>query len=1023
MSIRAIVPGLIALFLASGAMGYEVATHERLSSLAVEKSNLARNTAGLVALGIDSPSTTFTGSDGIPRPISDLIQKGARDEDNGLRPINHFYDPYRGRALTVPLAYASPDWALEDQGAISGGVQEFSYRHALDYFQFALKAPTKQTRDQNWGKLFESLGHVIHHVQDMAQPQHVRNDAHLDKAVIGDRSLYESCTNTAIANPLDPSGCGSPLAVPEYGSVTFPWGRDFWTTLQSGGDSYGRGRGMADFTNRNFVSKDTNFQLKNGQAAVNDNSDYPLPMPAGFHAKTLEELGAPNAAETCERLKNNPRARGVPNAKCEIEFYATDIYDAYTATSSTNDRASSLSIFDQYLELRENFQGYKTDRLFTLNRFNYAAAHPFLISRAVAYSAGLINHFFRGRMELGSADAEDGQIRIEIKNTSEAGNAFGPGTFTMYYDSSGGTRKALAIETGSDLGAGQFPSGATHALVIEPPEDLDMKAVNPFVLVYKGIIGAEEAVSGLVLDAPDAYQGFFFNVNTSDISDRIEGPRLIYKKGGQWKLHPQGNLPVGGAVDWKGWYKNGKPTRILTWAGNRRNRYGVGNYSAGIKRGGKLFAAAPFPVLGAALQKDAEGKEWVLAICEGADKDIVFKRPAKRSSSAALYDPNSAPEGWRKIGEFSNPPDLSSFRRPWLFNGDGTEAQTMRERKRASSFDRKPFTRLKIITSGFSAQMSDLGNTQVIERVDASRNLDDCPGDPGSASGQYKRTISGENIVAVDYLDNQEVFARIFVESVRVGNGTATTYVAQNNVYFSGTGTVSEDSKWVLQMGDTKREILRKTEASTSNYSSDVGRLAVDSKAEIAHESMEVREMDLRTGLLIMRTTHLDSDTEYSFQSTSGPVTGSGTHNQHGYQEYSADARGLSENFGRADQFETRQALTQDTSLWETVRYTLGHLCAYNNEIGEDSYSRSNESKFLASFETLERVPVLGGPFAASAATDRDGNVFMSLLIRGGENGNRFENFLTGADPVAVIGALTSEADRYETIFSSIGPK
>src|SRR5262249_49187910 len=38
------------------------------------------------------------------------------------------------------------------------------------------------------------------------------------------------------------------------------------------------------------------------------------------------------------------------------------------------------------------------DRLFALNRFNFDDAHKTLVTRAVSYSAGFINHFFRGKL-------------------------------------------------------------------------------------------------------------------------------------------------------------------------------------------------------------------------------------------------------------------------------------------------------------------------------------------------------------------------------------------------------------------------------------------------------------------------------------------------------------------------------------------------------------------------------------------------------------------------------------------------
>jgi hypothetical protein len=51
----------------------------------------------------------------------------------------------------------------------------------LDAREYQLKSLTETTkvdREKNAALLFRTLGQVIHLVQDMAQPQHTRNDPH-----------------------------------------------------------------------------------------------------------------------------------------------------------------------------------------------------------------------------------------------------------------------------------------------------------------------------------------------------------------------------------------------------------------------------------------------------------------------------------------------------------------------------------------------------------------------------------------------------------------------------------------------------------------------------------------------------------------------------------------------------------------------------------------------------------------------------------------------------------------------------
>src|SRR5205823_14876972 len=92
------------------------------------------------------------------------------------------------------------------------------------------------------------------------QPQHVRNDPHLDQGsieVLGlqlnpvyNPSLYEAYTN----NVRDSLPYEGPLSAPGYPTLdltAFSKPRAFWFSVQ--------GHGMAQFTNFNFVSAGTNF--------------------------------------------------------------------------------------------------------------------------------------------------------------------------------------------------------------------------------------------------------------------------------------------------------------------------------------------------------------------------------------------------------------------------------------------------------------------------------------------------------------------------------------------------------------------------------------------------------------------------------------------------------------------------------------------------------------------------------------------------------------------------------------------
>jgi hypothetical protein len=482
---------------------------------------------------VSSLASTFPNSERKPQTVRDLVQFGARHEDRikpDHRSVHHFFDPHRNRPLTWPLigtlGEKSPDWIIDGMGQ-SG--EEFSYRRASDHFYYALTAATPIEREHRWGQVFQNLGHVIHHIQDMAQPQHVRNDPHLDISDLSipmqllaspfkDPSWYEHYTDRHRAKWL-------PLLDHPVSPVTLPNVRSYWSRSD--------GKGMADFTNGNFVSKGSNFSMQSGQPAANSEYSSPAPV-AGGEVRTLTELGLEGAEALCARLKDNPRFIAPPGVHCQVEFVASNVIDRYTGQSSLNRRASSISIFDQYLKavsgtvILRGSDGTEIviDRLFTLNEFNFDAAHEYLIPRAVAYSAGLINHFFRGRIELARVTGGSGWLITNIGNLPMSG------TFSIHHENSAGQR--APVPGGSWTGT--VAKGAAVPMTFpEPPT-----GTSKLVAVFNGQLGTGEPqmhVAGKVADyVPPPKKDVYITIgdNGGELDDAfdlyVNGTR-VYKGG------------------------------------------------------------------------------------------------------------------------------------------------------------------------------------------------------------------------------------------------------------------------------------------------------------------------------------------------------------------------------------------------------------------------------------------------------------------------------------------------------------
>ena len=472
---------------------YDEFTHQDLSENAVLLSGISIDQMLLTNLGLQdfSSNEIFVNPNNVNGKkisIIGLFRNGAKFEDDFPRSLHHFFDPDKDRALTPPIlgeiGMRSPDWALEDGGDVTAplaGAQEYSYKEAMTYFFRALTLRTEQERELNWGKMFQTLGQVIHHVQDMSQPEHVRNDQHLTGV---DSSWYEKYTNDHKGD----SYFTNLMSAGSYPIPTFPTAREFWTTTDN--------RGIANFTNRNFFSKDTNFQYNDG--VISASAEYSLPdpttlFPVSRNISDADLLGTQGQV-LCDYLKQNYTLDNPATGDCYIDFIRTNVTDNLNPSfSNENPMAASLSIFDDELErynssiLFEEDDGdsVMVDRRPSLNQFNFQAAHNYLIPRAVAYSAGLINHFFRGKIDMIPNPVGDGWV-IQNQSDEEA-----QGTFTLYYDhvdSADGIEKRDAIP-----GAVWNSTIAANSEVVVGDYVVPAGLIRK-TLVFQGRIGAENNI-------------------------------------------------------------------------------------------------------------------------------------------------------------------------------------------------------------------------------------------------------------------------------------------------------------------------------------------------------------------------------------------------------------------------------------------------------------------------------------------------------------------------------------------------
>jgi hypothetical protein len=451
-------PAIVALILASfsaltSAMAYEAETHRAMSAAAFTEAKLS---AALARLGL-GPNDTFkakafsvtTG----PFTAAEWIRTGGMHEDAPpWRVLNHFYDPINqtGMVFGVP----SPEWAFESNGDEPS--QGHSYPDARRALYRGLTAADPNERSRELGHAFYALGHVIHLVQDLAQAQHTRNDAHLPFG--WDESLHEKYVERIIRTiALDGA------SLPQFPSSQVPAAIGLWTGPL----------GFAEFSNSNFVSEDTNF------------TDLAQGATGGTYPKPILDLAFTSSLPPGVSCRNGV---GVPTP---MTFHGNRFIDPVTNSIVENPRMTTYSIFDQHL-VKQGSQP-----LFALNCLNIEAAADILLPRAVAYSAALLKYFFRGqleaRVELDHSTTPPASRLLVTNRTS--GEAM-TGDFTLHYDAADGTRKVLQQWGPLTLA----PDQTSDPLPLPTPAD--QADPGRYLVVFRGQLGTEpDAVVGHWLGA------------------------------------------------------------------------------------------------------------------------------------------------------------------------------------------------------------------------------------------------------------------------------------------------------------------------------------------------------------------------------------------------------------------------------------------------------------------------------------------------------------------------------------------
>lgn len=406
-----------------------------------------------------------TGNQRIFGDYKELVRRGSINEDYYPTQANtatHFHDPVTNQGASLPIF---PPSAM-DRAIGRDPLYGWDWVNAREFFRLGLTSVTKAERDENLGKAFYSLGRIAHLLQDMAVPAHVRNDLHFViymPPFYVNKDLFERFWQNSSTLP---SAQGDPLS--------FSLLSDFWDGDLANVDYLNpdRGNGLAEFTNRHFLSQDTNFD--DGTLFF-----YPNRWEPACESYTMVEA---------------PRGEAI-----EVDYYRCTYPDHTDNRTFTIQHMTANSIFDFEL-------GRKTllrERVFSLNNRCFEDYGNILIPKAIRYTAGLFDYFFRGSFEApaGRALVESkfaDVISLHLRNAS--GETMSNGTLYLYQDD--GDENAPGAENrlrGNPVTAqiASWPAGETYQgnefsdVWVWLPNGKKLEDIT-FTLIFVGRLGNED---------------------------------------------------------------------------------------------------------------------------------------------------------------------------------------------------------------------------------------------------------------------------------------------------------------------------------------------------------------------------------------------------------------------------------------------------------------------------------------------------------------------------------------------------
>jgi hypothetical protein len=456
-------------FRADALFGHEVPVHQTITYHAAASAQSASpaytNFLNTIRLECDLFAATNSMVEGSARE-DDPVTLLPTDE-GGYRSVNHFYDPLTGLGLSnIPpddrptsgtLGIDSFTWASKNNSPGKFGAYNiWSWQNARDNEWLGLTAAYPSDRHDDLVKMFRAVGQVVHLLEDTSQPQHVRNEQHLVPIWVSPIEKYGK-ENLPYLN-FQPGML--PWKADGFTKLEDFWNRHLYApgnaTVLANAEAGGAQLGLAEWCNGNFIGARHTFPEYSTPGKV---ANYPFP--------------SRDSSTDYNDVKANPAAHITNLGTIEgIPVTGNGIYLKKTGDGVTYDHIARVNYLGAKLP-NANLKGtpyctIKDDNV--LHDYHYK-----LIPKAVEYSAGLLDYFFRGRLEV-----SDGYVF----NISGESLAFSGGAFYFYKENSAGIRTLVhTIPLTTVLNSGD-------GIPITIPEtSTSWVSADQVVVVYKGNIG------------------------------------------------------------------------------------------------------------------------------------------------------------------------------------------------------------------------------------------------------------------------------------------------------------------------------------------------------------------------------------------------------------------------------------------------------------------------------------------------------------------------------------------------------